>query len=122
MTSLGHGLESNVEMVAEECNMESSIKEESCVEMIEDGSEEVQCISDLWEERTLSPSVSQELLGFDQQSQFGQFFDGFINGEGFSMCDNTEPVSSPMDGVMDLPDIELETLAFVEETLNFAHQ
>lgn len=122
MTSLGHGLESNVEMVAKECNMESSIKEESCVEMIEDDSEEVQCISDLWEERTLSPSVSQELLGFDQQSQFGQFFDGFINGEGFSMCDNTEPVSSPMDGVMDLPDIELETLAFVEETLNFAHQ
>jgi hypothetical protein len=38
------------------------------------------------------------------------------------MRDNTEPVSSPMDGVMDLPDIELETLAFVEETLNFAHQ
>jgi hypothetical protein len=94
--------------------------------MIGDSSEEVLCISDLWEERTSSPSVSQELLGFDQQSQIGhgvgQFSDGFINGEGFSMCENIEPISSPMDGVMGLPDIELETLAFVEETLNFAYQ
>jgi hypothetical protein len=77
-------------------------------------------------ERTSSPSVSQELFGFDQQSQIGhgvgQFSDGFINGEGFSMCENIEPISSPMDGVMGLPDIELETLAFVEETLNFAYQ
>ncbi|KAJ6939311.1 hypothetical protein NC651_005678 [Populus alba x Populus x berolinensis] len=126
MTSLGHGLESNVEMVATQSNIESSIKEENSVEMIGDSSEEVQCISDLWEERTLSPSASQELLGFDQQSQIGhgvgQFFDGFINGEGFSVCDNIDPISSPMDEVMDLPGIELETLAFVEETLNFAYQ
>ncbi|KAL3572565.1 hypothetical protein D5086_026469 [Populus alba] len=83
MTSLGHGLESNVEMVARESNIESSIKEESSVEMIGDSSEE--------------------------------FFDGFINGEGFSVCDNIEPISSPMDGVMDLPGIELETLAFVRK-------
>nr|TKS14009.1 hypothetical protein D5086_0000040830 [Populus alba] len=41
MTSLGHGLESNVEMVARESNIESSIKEESSVEMIGDSSEEV---------------------------------------------------------------------------------
>ncbi|CAK7349736.1 unnamed protein product [Dovyalis caffra] len=124
-TSLGHGLESNVETVAEECNIESSFKEESNVEMIEDSSAEVQSISDLWEDHMLSPSVSHELLGFDHHPHFGhgvgQFFDNFNDGEDFPMCDNTETISS-MDGVMDLPNIELETLAFVEETLNFAYQ
>uniref|UniRef100_A0A6N2KJC4 Uncharacterized protein n=1 Tax=Salix viminalis TaxID=40686 RepID=A0A6N2KJC4_SALVM len=51
-----------------------------------------------------------------ESSQIGQFFDGFVNGEYF-----IEPISSPMDGVMDLPNIELETtLAFVEGILNFA--
>ncbi|KAJ6676951.1 hypothetical protein OIU85_010160 [Salix viminalis] len=89
MSSLGHGLESNVEMVSKEWSIESSIKEESSAEMIGESSEKVQCISDLWEERALSPSI--------------------------------EPISSPMDGVMDLPNIELETtLAFVEGILNFA--
>ncbi|KAJ6340157.1 hypothetical protein OIU77_007997 [Salix suchowensis] len=89
MSSLGHGLESNVEMVSKKWNIESSIKEESSAEMIGESSEKVQCISDLWEERALSPSI--------------------------------EPISSPMDGVMDLPNIELETtLAFVEGILNFA--
>ncbi|KAF9667613.1 hypothetical protein SADUNF_Sadunf15G0041900 [Salix dunnii] len=46
MSSPGHGLESNVEMVSKECNIESSIKEESSVEMIGDSTEKVQCISD----------------------------------------------------------------------------
>ncbi|KAJ6411413.1 hypothetical protein OIU84_008058 [Salix udensis] len=122
MSSLGHGLESNVEMVSKEWSIESSIKEESSAEMIGESSEKVQCISDLWEERALSPSVRQEFLGFFyQQSQIGQFFDGFVNGEYFCVCDKIEPISSPMDGVMDLPNIELETtLAFVEGILNFA--
>ncbi|KAB5524721.1 hypothetical protein DKX38_022470 [Salix brachista] len=111
MSSLGHGLESNVEMVSKEWNIESSIKEESSAEMIGESSEKVQCISDLWEERALSPSVRQ----------IGQFFNGFVNGEYFCVCDKIEPISSPMDGVMDLPNIELETtLAFVEGILNFA--
>lgn len=120
-TSLGHGPESsikeegNVEMAAEECNMER---------MVEDCFDKEQCISDLWEEPMLSPSVDQ-LLSFDQYSQFGngfdQFFDGVNDGEGFQMSKNSEMIDSPTDGVMDLPNIELETLAFVEETLNFAY-
>uniref|UniRef100_A0A6N2KE31 AP2/ERF domain-containing protein n=1 Tax=Salix viminalis TaxID=40686 RepID=A0A6N2KE31_SALVM len=38
MSSLGHGLESNVEMVSKEWSIESSIKEESSAEMIGESS------------------------------------------------------------------------------------
>lgn len=108
-TSLSHGIEAPIK---EENNEEKTHEEISELKMVE----ERQSVLDLWEEPALSPSISQELLSGDYCSELGKFLDNVNNAEDFSM----EVVDFfPMEGVMDLPDIELETLAFVEESLNF---
>lgn len=114
-TSVGRGVESSIK---EESNMEVVVEECHVDKMVGDGSQEVQSIADLWVEPMLSPSV-HELLGGDYFSQFGNDSGLFFDGEYFPMEENSGVVDFPMDGLMDLPNIELETLAFVEETLNF---
>ncbi|KDP20113.1 hypothetical protein JCGZ_05882 [Jatropha curcas] len=97
-TSLVHGLESSSN--------------------VEDKFQELQ-ISDLWEEPVLSPSASQELLGSDYCSLFENDFGNFFYTQDISVAESGEMVDFAIDEVMDLPNIELEALAFVEETLNF---
>ncbi|KAJ7006680.1 hypothetical protein NC653_005898 [Populus alba x Populus x berolinensis] len=109
MTSLGHGLESNVEMVATESNIESSIKEESSVEMIGDSSEEVRAFRIYGKSERYHHQLVKSCLVLINSLKLGMVLGSF------SVCDNIEPISSPMDGVMDLPGIELETLAFVRK-------
>nr|APQ47345.1 AP2/ERF domain-containing transcription factor [Vernicia montana]APQ47427.1 AP2/ERF domain-containing transcription factor [Vernicia fordii] len=116
-TSHSHGVESSIKEEEKERKVEMTVKEWATREMVEDSFEERQSISDLWEEPMLSPSVSQELMGSDYYLHFGSDFGQFA--EDFSMAESSEMVDFPMDGVMDLPNIELETLAFDEETLNF---
>ncbi|XP_050235678.1 ethylene-responsive transcription factor ERF118-like isoform X1 [Mercurialis annua] len=107
-------VESSVNKVMNECKGKMVKEEDFCIQ-------EEQSISDLWEEAVLSPSVSQELLGSDcyYYSDFGNDFGNLFDGEGFSMEESSEVLDFPLAGVMDLPDIELDALAFVEDTLNF---
>ncbi|KAF2298754.1 hypothetical protein GH714_026572 [Hevea brasiliensis] len=65
-TSLSHGVEVSIK---EEKIEEKAEKEFTVGKMVE----ERQSISDLWEESSLSPSISQELLSGDYYSDIGKF-------------------------------------------------
>ncbi|WCJ21971.1 Ethylene-responsive transcription factor ERF117 [Euphorbia peplus] len=66
--------------------------------------------SNLWDK---PPCISDELFGVGDG--IGEFFSSFNEAEEFLMNESREFLSFPMDGVMDLPDIQLENVAFVEE-------
>ncbi|KAJ4827008.1 hypothetical protein Tsubulata_046509 [Turnera subulata] len=123
-SSFGHGIGS---LSNEESNTTCDVKEQNVVDkMVDDSLEVEQSISDLLDEPMLSPTVSQELLRGDYcspiWSDFQTFFDGVNGGEVFPTGgDDTGALSFSIDGVMDLPDMDLEALAFVEEALNFAY-
>lgn len=115
-----HGVESSIK---EEISLQKAVKECSSENFVEDYFTEDLSISKFWDEPLLSPSISQDFLGIDCYPEFGNDFEKFFDGaEDFFMAKSNDEVGDfSLDGVLDLPNIEeLETLAFVEDTLNFA--
>uniref|UniRef100_A0A2P2Q6V3 Uncharacterized protein MANES_S034200 n=1 Tax=Rhizophora mucronata TaxID=61149 RepID=A0A2P2Q6V3_RHIMU len=124
MTTLGHGVESsieeesNVDKIIEDSNVGMEMNEFKMEKMVLDGSADGQSSSNMWEVR------GQEFLGGANDClQFGddfmQLLDGLDGAERLALPDDLEEVDNlmVMDGISDLPDVELEAL---DETFNFA--
>ncbi|KAJ8752713.1 hypothetical protein K2173_007023 [Erythroxylum novogranatense] len=94
----------------------SRIQEKTCIE-------EGLSISHLWNEPVLSPSATEELLGGDYCIEFWNDFDSVFNdAKEVSVHEeiSNDFFNNPMGGFMDFADIELDTVAFVDEALNFS--
>lgn len=109
-TSLSHELGG---LCSEESNAECAPKDYNVDKVVDVGAEEDLSVLDLWQESVQLPLLSStELLGSDRFLQFDS------DGQKFADCDSIDAFGSPMDGLMDLRDIDLGAFDFLE-ALNF---